>query len=139
MLTGIYLIILGLLASPSILLSKKPELKPALDKLVPYQAWIGLVFAFYGVWGVVSAILNLGWIGTWPIWWATNLAVALVEVVLGFILGYALIVKYVLSKNPESAKKGEEVLAKLSPMQGTLGLIGICVGIWTIVYKVVLF
>ena len=42
----------------------------------------------------------------------------------------------VLSKNETAKKKGEELLAKLAPIQGKLGLFGIIVGVWTIVASI---
>lgn len=139
MIYGITLIILGLLAAPSLLLSKKPNAKEILDKITPYQGWIGLVFCFWGVWGVVQAILSISILGTWPIWWITWVASSAIEAILGFILGYGMISKLVLSKNEEAKKKGEALLAKLAPIQGKLGLIGVFIGIWVIIASIVFY
>ncbi len=133
MIYGILLIVLGLLAVPSLLLSRKPNAKELFDKIAPYQGWIGIVFAIWGAWGIISSILNLGWLGTIPIWWITLLAVAVVEFGLGFILGYSLIQKYVLSKNEKGAEAGEKLLAKLLPLQGILGIVAIILGIWGVI------
>lgn len=133
MIYGITLIILGLLAVPSLLLSKKPDAKELFDKIAPYQGWIGIVFAFWGIWGIISAILNLGLLGTIPVYWVTWLAVSVVEAALGFILGYGLIAKHALSKNAQAAAKGEELLARLTPLQGKLGIVAIILGVWMIV------
>jgi len=133
MINGITLIILGILAVPSLLLSKRPDAKEILDKITPYQGWIGLIFCFYGVWGMITAVLNLGWLTSYPIWWVTFAAGATVEAALGFLLGYSLIAKYVLSKNEEAKKKGEELLAKLQPLQGKVGMLGVGLGIWWVV------
>ncbi|NDV78714.1 hypothetical protein [Dysgonomonas sp. 511] len=137
MIYGITLIVLGLLAVPSLLLSKKPDAKEWLDKLTPYQGWIGVVFAFWGIWGIISCILNLSFLTTWPIYWITWLLVSIVEAALGFILGYGLIAKYVLSKNEAAAEKGQQVLAKLAPLQGKLGIAAIIIGIWQIVASII--
>ncbi len=59
MIYGITLIILGILAAPSLLLSKKPNAKELLDKITPYQGWIGLGFCFWGLWGIIQALLNI--------------------------------------------------------------------------------
>lgn len=133
MIYGITLIILGLLAAPSLLLSKKPDAKELLDKITPYQGWIGLLFCFWGVWGVIQAVLNIGILSTFPIWWITWLASSATEAVLGFILGYGMINKILLSKNEEAKAKGQQILAKLAPIQGKLGLAGIAIGIWVII------
>ena len=36
-------------------------------------------------------------------------------------------------KNEEAKKKGEQLLAKLAPLQGKLGIFGVGVGVWCIV------
>jgi len=135
---GITLVVLGILAVPSILLSKRPDAKEILDKITPYQGWIGLVFCFWGVWGIINSILSLGFLTSHPIWWVTMTAGSVVLAALGFLLGYSLIAKYVLSKNEEAKKKGEELLAKLQPLQGKVGLLAIGLGIWWIVASFIL-
>lgn len=136
--SGITLIILSLLAVPSLLLSRKPDAKELLDKFVPYQGWFGVAGCIWGIWGIIECILYLGYFsyGIWGIiWWITWTVYALVETSLGFMLGYSLIAKYVLSKNESAAKKGEEMLAKLQAYQGKLGIVGIIVGLWCIAFN----
>lgn len=133
MINGITLIILSILAVPSLILSKKPDAKEMLDKFAPYQGWIGLVFCVWGIWGIISCILTLSWLSDWPIYWITLLLVALVEAVLGFMLGYGMINKLILGKNEAAQKKGAELLAKLVPIQEKLGVAGIAVGVWCII------
>ncbi|MDO6854527.1 hypothetical protein Q4599_13115 [Cellulophaga lytica] len=130
---GISLILLSILAVPSLLLSKKPNAKELLEKIEPYQGWIGMVFCFWGIWGIVSAILTIGWLSTWPILWITYLVGNIVTAALGFMLGYGLINKYVLSKNEAAKAKAEEMRDKIAPKQGKLGLIGLILGAWMIV------
>ncbi|WP_221412355.1 hypothetical protein [Dysgonomonas sp. 520] len=128
---------MGILAVPSLILSKKPEAKELLDKITPYQGWIGVVFCFWGVWGIISCILNLSYLTSFPVYWIIWLLVSIVEAGLGFIMGYSLIAKHVLSKNPTSAEKGEQLLAKLLPLQGTLGLVAIILGVVQIVASII--
>ncbi len=149
MIYGISLVLLSIIAVPSLILAKKPNAKELLAKIEPYQGWIGLIFCFWGIWGIISAILNLGWRfwGIWgiisailnlgwltsaPIWWITLLAGSVVEAGLGFMLGYGLISKLLLSKNADAQEKAEQIRAKIAPMQGKLGILGIIVGVWMI-------
>lgn len=134
---GILLIVLGILAVPSLILSKKPNAAELLAKITPYQGWIGVVFAFWGVWGIISAILNISWLSVAPIYWIIYLLVALLEFSLGFIMGYALIAQYVLSKNPTTAEKGEQLLKKLTPLKGSLGIAAIVLGVIQIIVSIV--
>ncbi len=133
---GITLIILSLIAVPSLFLSKKPDAKELLDKIAPYQGWIGLIFCVWGIWGLIQCVLLLGWLGAGTygiISWATMFLYAVVEATLGFLLGYSLIVKYALSKNETAREKGAQLLAKLQPLQEKLGILGIILGIWCII------
>ena len=135
LLNGITLIILSLIAVPSLILSKKPNAKELLDKVAPYQGWIGVIFCIWGIWGLISLLLSLGWLGLGIygiISWVTWFLYAVVETTLGFILGYPLIVKYALSKNETAKEKGAQVLEKLVPLQGKLGILGLIVGAWCI-------
>lgn len=139
MIWGITLILLSIIAVPSLILAKKPDAKELLEKVEPYQGWIGLVFCFWGVWGVISAILNIGWLSVWPVWWITLLAGNLIEAILGFMLGFGLINKFFLSKNEAAKAKANQLREKLAPKQGKLGLIGIAVGIWMIIASFVFY
>ncbi len=132
MIYGISLVLLSIIAVPSLILAKKPNAKELLAKVEPYQGWIGLIFCFWGIWGIISAILNLGWLASAPIWWITLLAGSVVEAGLGFMLGYGLISKLLLSKNADAQEKAEQIRAKIAPMQGKLGILGLIVGIWMI-------
>ncbi|MFS4494878.1 hypothetical protein [Maribacter sp. 2308TA10-17] len=133
MIWGITLILLSIIAVPSLILSKKPNAKELLEKIEPYQGWIGLVFCFWGLWGIITAVLNLNWLSSAPIWWITLLAGNVVSAALGFMLGSGLINKIFLSKNEAAKAKAEELRQKIAPKQGKLGIVGIVVGIWMIV------
>lgn len=132
MIYGISLILLSIIAVPSLLLSRKPNAKELLEKVEPYQGWIGIIFCFWGIWGVITAILHMGWLTAAPIWWGTLLAGSLVEACLGFLLGYPLITKLFLSKSEKAMEKAVQIRAKIAPKQGKLGILGIIVGIWMI-------
>ncbi len=133
---GIQLILLSLIAVPSLILAKKPNAQELLDKIAPYQGWIGLVFCISGIWGIIQAILNMGLLSTFPIWWITWLAGSVVQATLGFILGYGIISKYILGSSEEAKEKGAQLLAKLAPLQGKLGILGVGVGIWIIIANI---
>ncbi|WP_343488396.1 hypothetical protein [Allomuricauda sp. d1] len=133
MIYGISLVLLSIIAVPSLILSKKPNAKELLEKIEPYQGWIGLIFCFWGAWGIISSILNLGLLTTAPIWWITLAAGSVVEVTLGFMLGSGLFNKLFLGKSPEAQQKAAELRAKIAPKQGKLGVLGIIVGVWMIV------
>jgi len=127
---GLWLIVLGILAVPSLIIAKKPNAKELIDKLAPYQGWIGAISALWGVWGVISSILNLGWLAHWPIYWITYLANNVLLLALGLLLGVGTLKTFI--KDPTAQAKMDQTIAKLAPKQGVLGLAAIGVGIWMI-------
>lgn len=139
MIYGLMLIALSIIAVPSLLLSRKPDAAELLDKVTPYQAIIGLVFCIIGLWGILQSVLGIGVLSYNPIWWLTLLAGRIVQAGLGFLLGYPLINTLILSSSPEAVEKGREIREKLAPWQGKLGMVGIGVGIWMILSRILFF
>ena len=134
MVNGIWLALLGVLAVPSLIIAKKPNAKELIAKLTPYQGWIGAISCLWGVWGIISAVLNLGWLTAAPIYWVTWLADSVLQFALGLILGIGTLKTFI--KNPQAQAKMDETLAKLQPKQGMLGLAAIGVGVWMIVASI---
>lgn len=133
MIFGITLIVLGIVGAPSVFLAKHAHAGELLSRLAPYQGWTGFIFCFWGLWNLLWAILGMGLLSVAPIWWITWLATSLVMALLGFLLGYGLISKWVFSKNEEAKAKGEKILKKLAPWQGTLGIASFALGVWAII------
>ena len=67
MIGGLIPIAGGVLASSGFIISKKPNAKELIDKLVPYQGWIGAVMFFWGIWETISVVTHLGELGTAPL------------------------------------------------------------------------
>jgi hypothetical protein len=134
MVYGIWLLVLGVVAVPSLIIAKRPDAKQMIDKLTPYQGWIGAVSCLWGVWGIISAVLNIGWLSQWPIWWISWLAGSILQASLGLILGIGTLKTFI--KNPQAQQKMDETLTKIQPKQGVLGLAAIGVGIWEIVSSI---
>lgn len=130
MIAAIIAIIGGLIATSSVIIAKKPNAKELLDKLTPYQGWIGVVLTFWGVWGIISLVLNIGNMGTA---WIIGLAVSVVEFIVGFLLAYGLISKYLLEKNETAKEKGQALRLKLAKYQIPAGFILIVLGVLSIV------
>ncbi len=120
LLSAIIAIIGGIIAASSLIVAKKPNAQELIDKLTPYQGWIGVVLAFWGVWGIISSLGHFSLIG---------IAVSAVEFVVGFLLGYGLISKYLLEKNETAKAKGQELRMKLTKYQVPAGVILIVLGV----------
>jgi len=134
MLGGLITIAGGTLASSGLIISRRPDAKQLIDKLVPYTGWIGMVLFGWGVWETISVVTNMGLLGSFPLRWAFWAAVAAADLLVGFLLGFALISKYALSKNAAAMVKGQQIRAKLTTIQGPLGLFAIVMGVLYIVW-----
>jgi hypothetical protein len=130
MINGIWLVILGVLGASSLIIARRPDAAEMIGKLAPIQGWMGAVSALWGVWGLISSVLSIGLLTTFPIWWITSLASSVVLAGLGLLLGVGVMKTFI--KDPTANAKMDETIKKLSPFQGTLGLVGIGLGIWTV-------
>ena len=130
------LIICGILAASTLIISKKPNAKELIDKLVPVQGWIGLVVCVLGLWSLINCLMHISILLHFPVRLMIWLAMAVTMTLLGFLLGFSLISQYTMKGNPEVAAKGEALRAKLSKFQVPLGLAGIALGI---VFLVMMF
>lgn len=133
------LFICGALAASSLVVAKKPNAKELLDKLTPYQGWIGFVVCLWGLWIIINSLMLLQVVKVWPVWWLTYLLTGVISAGLGFLLGYGLLSKFILSKNPMAAAKGEAIRAKLTKIQIPLGVVGMIWGVWSLISTFVRF
>lgn len=136
MLEAILLIIAGILAVPSLRKSKNRDTKRVINKVSPYQGWIGVIVLIWGIWSLISVIhysdvlLNYGY----TLLWILSIAIAVVAIILGFILGFNLIDRYLLSKSQASGAKGKKLIDKLLPFQKFFGIVAIVLGVVSFIY-----
>jgi len=133
-LTIVMLLLLGVLGAASLIVAKKPDAKEALAKIQPFQGWIGVVGFIWGVWDLIQVITHLGILTKLPILLITVIAVAVVEIVLGLLLGVGVMKTFV--KNEAAQRQLDERAARLAPKQGTFGIISIALGVWFLLVNV---
>jgi hypothetical protein len=134
-----WLIVLGALGASNLIIARKPDAKELLAKFAPYQGWMGACSALGGVWMIISAIMALGLLSSGfsgMMLWITYMATAVVQASLGLLLGVGTLKTFI--KQPQASEKMDQVVAKLAPYQGTLGLIAMGLGVWEIV-AIILF
>ncbi|NUP91186.1 MAG: hypothetical protein HUU25_15415 [Candidatus Sumerlaeia bacterium] len=119
------LIVLGLLACSSLIISKKPNAKELLDKIAPFQGYIGLVLLVLGLVNLVQAILNIGVMFS-SIYGIIGLLVIFVSIALGFLASFTLLGQWF--GGSAAAEKGVALRAKLILYQVPLGVAGIVLG-----------
>lgn len=129
MLDGLITIAGGILAASALIISRRPNAKHLIDKLTPYQGWIGIVMFFWGIWGLFSALRAVALIKLAPVLYSIWVVCGVVDLVVGFLLGFGLITKYTLSGSPTALARGQEIRGKLAKYQGAFGLVAICTGV----------
>ena len=115
----------GLLGAANLIVAKKPNAKELIDKLLPYQGAIGVVMLLWGLWDLIHLLRTIGFVSYIPSWWLLFLVTTVTQLGLGFLLGYGLISRYVLSRSAQAMEKAEKVRAKLAVYQGPLGVTAI--------------
>ncbi|WP_397363687.1 hypothetical protein [Olleya sp. R77988] len=131
MLSAIIAILGGLIAASSLIVAKKPNAQELLDTLTPYQGWIGVILTFWGIRGIVYSFIYIGSMGTT---WIIALAVSACMFIVGFLLAYSLISKYLLEKNETAKIKGQQLRSKLVNYQVPAGIVLFILGVLSLVF-----
>jgi hypothetical protein len=133
----IALIIAGILAASGFIISKKPDAKALIDKLVPFQGFLGVILLIWGVVDVIRVLPHVDEINAagkahalYPI--AVWIALAC-EVLLGFLLGMPLIAKFIPGESA-AEQRAMDMQKKIVPYQTMLGFAGIGVAIVLLYY-----
>ncbi len=135
--TGVWLVLLGVLAAANLIIARKPEAKELIDKISPYQGWMGAISFLWGVWIAIWMVLGIGLLATYPIWWISVLAAGGIQAVLGLILGIGVLKTFI--KAPAAHEKMDQALRKLAPYSGTLGLVSIGLGVWVVIANLLFY
>lgn len=133
MLSGLITIAGGILAASALIIARKPNAAKLIDKMTPYQGWIGVVMFGWGVWELIGCVRFLGLLKVAPMAWVFWLATGVADIVVGFLLGFGLLTKYTLGNSPLAQAKGQAIRAKLAGYQGAFGIFAIVMGILYIV------
>jgi len=134
----------GIIASYALIVGKRPDAKQAIDKLVPYGGAIGIALLVFGIYDLFGLGSGPSWFDTldffkyFNIWGKVYVGLWVpVAIILGFLLGYSLIDKYVLNKAASAGGKageavdgvGDKAHAGLSKFSGPIGIIALVVGL----------
>lgn len=128
LITGLWLAVLGVLGASNLIIARKPDAQEWIAKISPYQGWIGAISALWGAWWVLKAILHIAVIKVSLIAWIIWIGTGAVMLLLGFLLGVGVLKSFV--KDEAAGQKADELITKLTPYQGTLGVIAIVIGVW---------
>ena len=126
----------GILAVSSLIVAKKPDAQKLIDKLVPYQAIIGVALLVLGIVNLIRGLGNhlLDILRIVPLFGLTYLAMCVTSILLGFLFGMPQIAKWLPGEGP-TEQKGMELSRKLAPYQILIGLVGLVAALLMILYR----
>jgi len=127
----------GLLAASGFILSKRPDAKHYLDKIAPYQGFIGLAMFGDGLYNITS-LMHLSWFsGVAKI---TVIILVPSLILVGFLLGFSLATKYLFRGGGGAAaqEKAASIQKKLAAYSAPLGFASIIGGLLFLITFVIL-
>lgn len=133
MIGGIITILGGLLAASGFIIKRRPDAKQMIDKLAPYQGWIGVTMFLWGIREIIGVLTSMTLLTVAPLRWIFWTLSGVSDLLVGFLLGFGLITHYALSKNEQAKQKGAAIREKLVGIQAPLGLVSIVLGLLYIV------
>jgi hypothetical protein len=136
LINALVLIVGGILAVSGLIVAKKPDAKELIDKLVPYQAIIGIALLALGIVNLVRWLGNhvFTLLSVAPLFGLTVLAMIFTSILLGFMFGMPQIAKW-LPGEGGAEQKGMELSKKLAPYQVIIGLIGLASALLMLLYR----
>jgi len=130
---SLLLIVGGILAVSGLIVAKKPNAKELIDKLVPFQAIIGVALLAIGLWQLRLIGGMFRALSVVPLAALTGLAMIVCSILLGFMFGMPQIAKWIPGEGG-AEQKGLELSRKLAPFQVIIGLVGLVAGLLSLLY-----
>ncbi|MDQ3340556.1 MAG: hypothetical protein M4D80_35810 [Myxococcota bacterium] len=123
------LILGGILALSAFIVSKKPNAKATIDKLVPFQAFIGVGLLAVSLinWIRIGIIDIFRLLKYWPLGGIALIAAVFSGILLGALFGMPQIAKWIPGESSAEAK-AVELSKKVAPIQMILGVIALVAG-----------
>jgi hypothetical protein len=128
----IALLIGGILGAAGLIVKGRPTAAELIGKITPWQGWIGVILLLWGIWTIIGSFATMTLL---PLVGLLILITGILEVVLGFLLGWSLIVQW----TGGGGEKGAEMYKKISPFQGIFGIIAICAAIFWFLFALFLY
>jgi len=128
---GLLACIAGALAAANFVIEKLPNSKSLIEKMIPYQAVIGVAAMILSVMKLLDAFTLKADFFTQLI----NFSCIASTAIVGFLLGFPMVQQF-MSNDEKSKAKAEDVRKKLSPYQVIAGLVALGTGAYILIYGV---
>lgn len=124
------LIAAGLLALSGFIVAKKPDAKAMLDKLVPFQAFIGVGLLAVALinWLRLGILTPFRLFSVWPVAAIGIIGAIFGGIILGFFFGMPQIAKWIPGQS-NAETKAAELSKKIAPYQMVFGVICLASGL----------
>jgi hypothetical protein len=128
------LLILGcILATSAIIVSRKPDAKAMIDRLVPFQALIGVGLIVLGVINFIGVLPTLTDLKVNLLKAAGSLTVVAASVLLGVLFAAPQVAK--LTPDLKAEQKAMQLAQRVAPYQVMLGLVGLVASLVYFLYR----
>jgi len=111
----------GLVAASSVLVVRAPNAKQVFDKIAPYTGIIGVGLVAVGAWGVIRLLPHLDALTSAPLTLGITIAAIALDLLIGFLLGYGLLSRWLFAKSESARARASELLAVIARVQVPLG------------------
>ncbi len=130
------LLVGGVLATASFIVSKKPDAERLIGKIRPYQGFVGVGLLAMGVWLIVDGALGVGVdrMSFNVLQGLTLISFVVCELLLGFLLGMPLIAQWIPGES-SAETKALELSKKLGVYQVTIGFVAIATVLIWLLYR----
>jgi hypothetical protein len=125
----ILLILGGILAASAFIVAKKPNAKQTIDKLVPFQAFIGVGLLVMSIltWLDIGIINIFRLLKYWPLGGIAAIGGVFSGILLGALFGMPQIAKWIPGES-SAETKALELSKKVAPIQMIVGVIALVSG-----------
>lgn len=126
-------VIAGLLAASSVVIKKLPNAADLIQKIKPYEGFIGAAALVLGLLGLFNITFRAG-----ILYAAVSISGVSACIVMGFLLGYPVLQDLLLDElSEETRKKSEDLYDKLTPYKIIAGLVALFTGIYSLFFMIV--
>ncbi len=129
MMQGTALFLLSLVATSSLLLKTTVNGRNFLKSVVPRYGWPGLMFCLWGIYSFMyNGLLKSEAWRDGAFLWTGLLIVNVLQIAIGYLMAYGLVIKYVFSGDETALRKRDQLIERLSLLQSKTGIAGLIAG-----------